>query len=484
MPNAAPVHLHKALDGLALNPALPPSLVRRFLGYRRGFGAVAKRADLTGDLIAEIIETGDRWLNHSLALNGGLPDAFRKRLATYPDPAVRAALVVGGENASREIFELLIGDPDAQVRKYLAQSKHVPADLRVTLAADPDPEIRAELARWWPQAPEHVRRTLLTDTDGDVRAAACSTYYAWSPYPVPPPDLIPALLADPVTRAGVVRHLSLDHETATRLAADPDPDVRRELAEHPELPPELRDVLGADPSARVRVGIFARADTPESLRAAIHSGILATPDRLSAGSADEETADREIDDYLARIELSMLRLSWVTADPLPHLDSPYLCFRISAAACETLPPDAVARLLNDRSSPVRTTMARHAAQLVDAATAERIERDYRAEKRTPWRPADDFAFAPETLRRFATDPDPRLRSLAPRDPDLPAELAERLAADPDAVVRRQVAAHRNLPIPVLIGLLADQNGWVASAAAGSSQLPADQMERLLRLAGL
>lgn len=479
-----PVHLHKALDGLALNPALPPSLIRRFLGYRRGFGAVAKRADLTDDLIAEIIETGDRWLIHSLALNRGLPDAFRKRLATYPDPSIRAALVVGSENASREIFELLISDPDIQVREYLAQNKRVPADLRVTLAADPDPQIRAELARCWPQAPEHVRRTLLTDTDDEVRAAASSTYYASTPYPVPPPDLIPALLADPVTRAGVVRHLSLDHRTATRLAADPDPDVRRELAEHPELPPELRDILGTDPRASVRVGVFARADTPRPLRAAIHDGIQATPDRLYAGSVDDETAERELDEYIARIELRMLRLSWVTDDPLPHLDSPYLCFRISAAECETLPPDAVARLLDDTSSPVRTTMARRAGPLLDAATAERIERDYRPEKAVPWRPSDAFAFPPEALRRFATDPDPRMRCLSPRDPGLPAELAERLAADPDPSVRREVAAHGNLSIPVLIGLLADQDEGVASAAAGSPHLPTDQMERLLSLADL
>lgn len=52
-----PVHLAVALDGLAENPALPLELVRRLLAYRQGFGHVATRADLTADLIAEIIAT-------------------------------------------------------------------------------------------------------------------------------------------------------------------------------------------------------------------------------------------------------------------------------------------------------------------------------------------------------------------------------------------------------------------------------------------
>jgi hypothetical protein len=490
VPNTAPapVHLHKALDGLALNPALPANLVRRLLRYRRGFGEVAKRQDLTEDMITEIIDTDWHWLVHSLALNRSLPDKFRMQLARHPDPAVRAALVVGSDGgAPREMFELLIRDPDTRVREYLAQGDRVPADLRTALAADPDPKIRATLARWWPQAPEHVRRALLTDAEADVRASACSTYYSRLPHPVPPPDLVPALLADPVTRAGVIRHTTLDHETAAHLAQDPDSDVRRQLAAHPQLPPALRDSLGADPSASVRVGIFARADTPESLRAAIYASIQAIPDppdTMLDSDMDDAALERTLGDYLARIELRQLRLDWVTADPLPHVDSPYLCFRASAASCESLPLEIVTQLLNDVENTVRTTMARHARDLVDLATAERIDREFRPEKRTTWRPADDFTFPPETLRRFATDPDSRMRCLAPRDPDLPAELARRLAADPDYSVRRAIANHSNLPTPALIALLADEAEWVAQAAAGSPYLPADQMEKLLTLADL
>jgi hypothetical protein len=168
-----PVHLAAALDGLAENPALPLELIRRLLAYRQGFGEVAKRADLTDDLIAEIIATDYHWLLQSLALNPHLPNPVRLRLAEHRDPAVRAALVVGSHDAPREMFARLIDDPDKRVRQYLTESDHVPADLRARLVRDPDPEVRASLAQWWPQAPETVRRILLTDPVDQVRAAAC-----------------------------------------------------------------------------------------------------------------------------------------------------------------------------------------------------------------------------------------------------------------------------------------------------------------------
>jgi hypothetical protein len=149
-----------------------------------------------------------------------------------------------------------------------------------------------------------------------------------------------------------------------------------------------------------------------------------------------------------------------------------------------LPPEAVARLLNDDESIVRTTMATHAPHLVDLITAEHIDREFRPDKKTSWRLADDFTFPAQTLRRFATDPDPRMRCLAPREPDLPADLAEQLASDPESSVRGAIAPHPSLPIPALITLLADPVEWVARAAATSPTLPVAEMDRLLRLAGI
>ena len=487
-PLPVPVHLDAVLDGLAGNPALPAEGVRRLFARRRGFGAVARRPDLTPEMITEIIGTGDHWLVHSLALNQEVPSSTRMQLAGHRDPAVRAALALRAENAPREMFEILARDQDLHVREWLAQNEYMPADLRACLSADPDPKIRATLAQWWPQAPEPVRRILLTDQEDKVRAAACATYYHRLPHPIPPADLIPALLADPVTRAGVVPYIDLDPGTARSLAGDPDYKVRERLAQHPGLPAQLRDLLAEDPSFHVRLRVFARRDTPEAQRAAIHDRIMADARPLHQPSPDkdldDETAILQLMNNLASRELRMLRLPWVTTDPLPHVDSPYLCFRASAAMSSSLPPQAIAQLLQDKESDVRVAMALHARDQVDAATAERIDRDYRPPKKTRWRPADTLPLPPETLRRLASDHDPRMRALSPRDPDLPADLAAILAADPDARVRREIASHPRLPAHNLLALLADPSESVARAAAANPILPPAYMHQVLSLANL
>ncbi|MFJ9680351.1 hypothetical protein ACIRP2_20160 [Streptomyces sp. NPDC101194] len=485
---SSPVHLHKVMEGLAMNPVLPREFVRRLFAYRKGLGGVAKRPDLGDDMITEIIAVDDHWLTHSLALNRSLPHVFRMQLAEHPDPSIRAAVVVGAGAAPRELYERLTGDADPQVREYLAQSDHVPTDLRARLAADPDPKIRAALAQWWTQAPESVRRLLLTDPEETVRAGACATYFRRLPHPVPPADLLPALLADPVTRAGAVRHCTLDTATAERLADDPDDEVRTELAQHPDLPPPLRDTLAEDPSPQVTLRVFARQDTPEPTRAAIHARILPEVPPLDwladHRTMDDHALEREIMHDIARAQLRALRLPWVTADPLPYTDSPYACFRASAAMSGSLPAPVVARLLDDEESSVRTTMALHARDRIDPATAERIDRSHRPDKTTRWRPADDLPLPVDTLRRLATDPDPRMRRLAPRDLDLPMELVRRLAADPDHTVRRAIAPHPRLPAHDLTRLLADPSESVATAAAGSPNLSPEHIHRLLALASL
>ncbi|MFJ8563737.1 hypothetical protein [Streptomyces sp. NPDC093514] len=483
-----PVHLDGVVDGLAENPSLPSELVRRLLGHRKGFGEVAKRPDLSDDVIAEIIAMDEHWLTHSLALNRSLPQPFRMMLAEHPDPAIRRALAVAADGAPRVLFERLLGDADPQVREHLAESDHVPADLRARLAADENPKVRATLAQWWTTAPEPVRRMQLTDPDDSVRAAACATYFRRIPHPVPPVDLVPELLADPVTRAGAVRHCTLDTAAARRLAEDPDDDVRAELAEHPDLPTELRDRLAEDPNQRVALRIFARQDTPEPTRAAIHARTLSDVPPLDwledHEALDDDALEREILGELARAELRTLRLPWVTTNPLPYVDSPYVCFRASAAMSEQLPPPLVARLLDDEESSVRTAMALHARDRIDPDTAERIDRTFRPDKVVRWRPADDFPLPVDVLRRLATDADPRMRQLAPRDPDLPVELARRLAADSDHMVRRTIATHPRLPAEELTRLLADPSEFVAATAAANPNLPTTDMYQLIALAGL
>ncbi|WP_406387660.1 hypothetical protein [Streptomyces sp. NBC_00887] len=265
--------------------------------------------------------------------------------------------------------------------------------------------------------------------------------------------------------------------------------MRTELAQHPGLPPSVREVLAGDPALSVRVKVFARPDTPEHMRAQIHASVHELSHSMAdpGPDADDEAVLQWYQNAFAPTDLRILRLPWVTADPLPHIDSPYVSFRVSAAASRALPVDAVSRLLDDEEEIVRLTTAHTAPHLVDPETAESIERRYhpRRDKFTFWwDKAEVLTFPPTALSRFATDPEPRLRSFAPRNPDLPPELAEKLAFDPEDRVRRAVAAHRSLPLTSLRRLLADSSERVAEAAGASPFLPVERMEWLLTQAGL
>ncbi|WP_045744977.1 hypothetical protein [Actinoplanes rectilineatus] len=468
------------LDALAENPALPPDLLRRLAAGPGGGERVGLRADLPADVIEQIMTSGDLF---PLARNRHLPEEVRLQLAVHDDPSVRESLAGAGNSGT--VLARLARDPDPQVRTAVAQNRRTPDGSLTALARDPDPQVRATVAGYWTRAPEPVRRALLTDPADRVRAAACAIYFPRLPHPVPPADLLGALVEDPLTRAGAVAHLPLTDKLAQRLATDPDDDVRRMLASHTRLPAAVRDLLAADVNRRVRVAVFARPDTPAAMRSRIHDDVMRPgPARHDPfGGLDDNVVLRGIENHVAVGELRGLHLAWVTADPLPHVASPYVSFRASVARSMSLPEDAVRVLLEDAESIVRTAMARTMPHLVDPVTAERIDREFRPVKRTRWRPADDLPLPVSVLRRLADDPDPRMRRLAPRDPDLPVALAERLAADPDPSVRSTIAGHPRLPVRTLVRLLDDPEPSVAAAAARAPSLPRTAMERLITPAG-
>lgn len=464
------------LKGLALNLALPAELLRPLLRHREaGAKAMSLRTDLPRELVEEILASGDDRLARALAVNPALPDGVRRSLATHREPRVRTALTAHAASLPPDVLATLGSDADADVRKFLAQCAEVPSGVRFRLADDPDPRVRQELATSWVTAPEDVRRRLLTDPEPTVRKAACSTYSLRLAHPAPPADLHEALLADPATRTGVVAYLDpLTPEMAAALAADPDMEVREAVAAHPQLPPELRDAL-----ARRRGGqepvlcaeILVREDTPDALRAEIHA-------YLTAGAARLES-EEDVFCQVALLDLQFRTVEWVRADPLPHVDSPYPCFRHSAAAGGPLPAEAVARLLDDEDQYVRLVTVRHHGADLDPSAVERVERAHKDTRKPADRPSDRYTYPPAYLRRFATDPDPRIRELAPRDQDLPAALAEELATDPEARVLRAVADHPRVPVPALLALLSDDDPQTAEAAGRNRSLPVSEMERII-----
>lgn len=245
--------LDAELRALATQDDLPHDLVRRLLQHPGArHSAALLRRDLTDELIAEIIELGSI---RTLAANCSVPAPIRARFAEHPEPAVRCAVAASVRDEPLGLLACLAADPDPFVRSFLAMNEHLSTELLACLAADAETSVRSAVIQRWRDAPDDVRRMLLTDADPGIRSGSVQAF-------APPADLLPGLLADPATRAAAVAYAVPTPE----LAADPDSAVREAVAVHPDLPPGLRDLLAGDRDTFVRNAIAARADIPPALR--------------------------------------------------------------------------------------------------------------------------------------------------------------------------------------------------------------------------
>lgn len=254
------MNLDAELSALAAQEDLPSDLVWRLLRHPAARRSMAlRRRDLTERLIEEIIKLGSA---RSLAANTSVPADVRAHLAEHPEPSVRCGVAASVADEPPGLLARLADDPDPSVRSFLAMNDRLSRELLARLASDPESSVRSSIIQHWRDAPDWVRRALLTDADPNVRRDSASAYS-------PPADLLPGLLADPVTRAASVPYAapSLD------LATDPDSAVREAIAAHPDLPADLRDLLAEDPDIFVRNAIAARPDTPLALRERILASV-------------------------------------------------------------------------------------------------------------------------------------------------------------------------------------------------------------------
>lgn len=475
-----PPRTRHVLRGLARNPAAPPDVLRRLAGAPEAAAELARwRRDLSDDLIEILLAAGTPAIAEELVRNEAVGTALRWRLAAHPDPVVRAAVprrfapgrVGPGCEVSPALLEHLSRDPDAAVRAAVAAHDDAPVSVRVALAGDPDAGVREAVARWWPDPPEDVLRRLLTDAEPAVRAS-CLLRTA-----VPPKDLHPVLLADPLSRNRVVQHLELTPELAAELAGDEDELVRHALAGHPGLPTAVRDRLAADPEAWVRCEVLLRADLTEADRARLYAELTADADDI--GSVF-------VDGWLGTAWMGR-SLDWLRSAPLARrlaaLASPFPYLRRAVAGTD-LPPEAVNRLHDDPDPEVRRIAARRSPDL----SGELLERLVRECGENP-------KFGPPTLHErpnfpraafldYAVAPDPRLRHLACADPGLPADLVAQLSADPESHVRVAAAGHPRLAADRLAVLLLDRDHRVVHAVSAAPGFPVPWMRHLLDRCGL
>ncbi|MGW3160042.1 hypothetical protein [Streptomyces sp. NPDC001089] len=424
------------LGGLAVNPALPASVLARLLTVERlpaysSSWLVARRLDRETTVLLVASPRVDHRLT---ALENSTADVdVLARLARDPEPRVRRVYAATAGDFGRRIPdgvpEIWAADSEAQVRR-LAMQWDVPLGLRARLAEDDDASVRAAALtpEVWPRLSPAVRDALLGDSEPRIQDALARMF---PPAPAPRPE--------PEVRVG-----------------DPDPFVRGRAAQDPEVPTVLALRLADDPDDSVRLSLSMREDLTEEQRAAIAyivpNGYHTPPRWIVEGGHLPDVARRAA-------------------------ASGHVLLRRSIAMQRHLPADVVDRLAEDEDFFVRLTLCQSCEDAPHALVVD-MYAHWHGLKWTFLRTHPNFARP--GLARFVDHPNPRLRHAALDDPEGGPDLVLRLIDDPD--VGCWALRDPRLPAEELRRRL----GVPGSAlnAAANPTLPTATMHRLLDLAGV
>ncbi|MFC5251645.1 PE-PGRS family protein [Streptomyces nigrescens] len=441
--------------GLALNPSTPEDVRARLLGlshfllWRRLPTAVVEAAMVhpewkVRELLAEAQPniTAEQWARLIL----GEEHPRRRWVLTLLAADRRAEL-------TEAVHEQLSADSYAPVREETVRLPGLPPRTVTALAADPDPAVRAMVcARAWARLEIPVRRNLLGDLHGTVRAEAILQHHKDHPLP-------PSVFDSEDLKDRAVETCRLERELAENLAHHGTPAQRCALAGNPHLERDLVALLARDPDENVRSVVATRPDLTEEQRSGIQI------------------------DFDPRGHHSALR--WVTAlhddtDAMRRLAaSSHPLVRRSVARAKHLPPDVIERLAQDEDRVVQLFLA----ESCDDAPAEMLLRVWQwwtGSLSTPDRPRGHPNFPRHGLLRYAGDPNPRMRQLALDDPESTPELVERFSRDTEAEVRLRAANDPRLTPASAVRMLDDPHEHIRHAAARHPRLPARVLVQLLR----
>ncbi len=170
-----------------------------------------------------------------IASNAALPPDFVVLLAADPDPEVRREIARRGDLGTAE-RRALVGDRDPSVRRTVARHPDLGPEERAALAADADPQVRLAVSVH-PAWSERERSAI----DYEVRVDGDFVHHRPSPTPRHPSAVRrDALSAHPMLRREAAREHALPPDLVARLAADDDLGVRVLLAQnHPDAPADL-----------------------------------------------------------------------------------------------------------------------------------------------------------------------------------------------------------------------------------------------------
>lgn len=384
------------LCGLAANPALPAELVDRLIAVADDDIAesLAARKDLSraqaAAVAARVPENGVR-----LAYEGLLTVAD-----VDPVTQPHAALALLEKRAGTpEWARCFAADPVLEHREKLAACPGLPADVRETLAADPDVRVVTELALW--TTPDMATR-LADHPHAEVRRAVAANEAT-------PPDVLAALIGEGL------------------------PPARRCLVCDREAPPFVHEPQCPRSDCDLPPGASCDG-SHESTMGEIQEAALrnpGTPTEAVVGFVDHPSMLLRWT-LAARPGLPTEVYRRLAADPVPGV-------RADLAGNPAIDVALMRTLADDRDHDVRRRLAGNPYVPLDVLV--HLADDTRIGATLLPRIA---AASPGEIRQLAQSPNPAVRMLVGQRRDLPPEIRDALAGDPDAKVAKSVAPQPGL----------------------------------------
>lgn len=246
LPDALWSALHPVADAVAITVVSRLTAAERLdlsLESPEAARALAETSSLDPSLWPILIAHADPGVRAAVAANPAAAVALRLPLAEDPDPTVRAALVGCAAARSR-----LLLDADPAVRAALASAPATPPDALARLAEDPDPTVRAAVAAAEATPDAALCAMVALESDEAVLLALLSR-------PVLPEALL-AAMASPSQTARIARHIAalpeLPDDAASQLAGHFEDTVRQTLLDRDTLPARALRTLAADATPELR----------------------------------------------------------------------------------------------------------------------------------------------------------------------------------------------------------------------------------------
>ncbi|KUL39031.1 hypothetical protein [Actinoplanes awajinensis] len=430
------------LVALAGNTALPPALVDRLIGLADEELArdLAYRSDLTP---AQVRVLATRFEGAAIVLaregrlsaedfSGNGPGTAGETAATWT--YVELALLDEGRGRP-EWARRLTAEPSSEIRQELAACPGLPADVVAALAADPDPEVVAELALHTTDpellgrlaAHRHAEVRVMVAVNRATPPASLAALVANEP----PPEACLVCEREPIPFVHDPHCLRTDCTLPPGAACDGSHEstihrIRRQAVDNLATPVSALVRFAEDPSTFLRWAFAARPDLPV------------------------EAAERLADDPISGV-------------------------RGDLAENPALPVALLRRMAGDQTHEVRRRLAHNPAVpldvLAELAGTTRIGPTLLPRVAT----ATD-----EELRQLAASANPEVRMLLAVRRDLPADVRDGLAGDPDAKVVAAVAGHPGLSAARLAAMVAAHGVRVIGRVAANPDATADLLLDLAR----